>query len=176
MIQSQAYLDSRDHPVTAIIRGVDRDVERGEDMLMLGYGLVLMAPLFAPVAPPHVLLPLMALAFAVSVCRARLNFHGIHRRLQAAMAELDGYDFSRLQPILAVFAEYPTHSLGDGFNPLKNLKRTAKSLLGALLINPLWMPIFYTMGLQMCEEKQFQVLNRAVMASESSPNDHGEAA
>ncbi|MDD4914502.1 MAG: hypothetical protein PHW13_05620 [Methylococcales bacterium] len=171
MLQSHAYLDTPGHPVASIVRGVDKDVERGEDMLMLGYGLVLMAPIFAPVAPPHILLPLMALAFAVSVCRARLNFHATQKKLQSAMSLMEGYDFSSLNPILDVFAQYPTHTLTEGFNPLKNLKRTIKSILGALLVNPLWMPIFYTLCLQISEEKQLQVLNRAVLQVEQKTAD-----
>jgi len=160
------YLNSHAHPVVSIIKSVDKDVERCEDTLMLGYALVLMAPIFAPIAPPHILLPLMALAFVVSVCRARFNFHAIKTRLSAAMQTHEGYDFSMMRPLLKVFAEHPQHSLSDGFNPLKNIRRTLKSLLGALLINPFWMPIFYTLGLQIAEEKQLQLLNKAVLELE----------
>ncbi len=166
MSQSNAYLNSREHPAVAIVAGVDRDVERGEDILMLGYGLVLMAPIFAPIAPPRVLLPLMALAFVVSVCAARLNFHGIRRRLYQAIEQAGECDLSALKAIDEVFAEHPKYSLAHGFNPLKNLKRTAKSFLGALMINPLWLPIFYALGLQFAEEKQLSVLNKAVIAAE----------
>lgn len=167
MSQSHAYLDSTAHPVVAIVAGVDKDVERGEDILMLGYSLVLMAPIFAPIAPPKVLLPLMALAFVVSVCRARLNFLGIRDKLAAAIKALDGRkDLHLLKPIDEIFAEHPKSSLTEGFNPLKNWMRTVKSILGSLLINPLWMPIFYMLGLQFAEEKQLSLLNRAVIAVE----------
>jgi len=49
---------------------------------------------------------------------------------------------------------------------LKNIKRTVKSVLGGLLINPLWMPIFYVMGIQIVEEKNLGVLNRAIIGVE----------
>jgi hypothetical protein len=65
------------------------------------------------------------------------------------------------------------HSLAESFNPLKNLKRTWKSALGGLLINPLWMPIFYVMGMQIIEEKNLGALNRAIIGVElkiSSPS------
>ena len=62
MAQDKHYLtDQFDNAVSAIIKGIDRDVERGEDMLMLGFGLVMLSSTFAPVAPPDVLLPLVAL-------------------------------------------------------------------------------------------------------------------
>jgi len=166
MSQTRAYFDSTRHPVVAIVAGVDKDVERGEDILMLGYSLVLMAPIFAPIAPPKVLLPLMALAFVISVCAARLNFLGIRDKLSSAISDLDGYQLSFLQPISDIFAEHPKATLTEGFNPLKNLMRTAKSILGAMLINPLWMPIFYVLGLQFAEDKQLSLLNRAVIAVE----------
>ncbi len=166
MSQSKTYLDSVAHPVVAIVAGVDKDVERGEDILMLGYSFVLMAPLFAPIAPPKVLLPLMALVFVVSVCIARQNFLGIRDKLVVAVADLPGDDLSLLRPINEIFAEYPKATLTEGFNPLKNLKRTAKSILGAAMINPLWMPIFYALGLQFAEDKQLTLLNRAVIAVE----------
>lgn len=168
MSQSTAYLDSVAHPVVAIVAGVDKDVERGEDILMLGYSLVLLAPIFAPIAPPRVLLPLMALAFVVSVCAARRNFLAIRGKLAAAMAALNGrHDLSLLRPISEIFVEHPKATLSEGFNPLKNWQRTAKSILGAMMINPLWMPIFYALGLQFAEEKQLSLLNRAVMEVEN---------
>ncbi|MGR9117068.1 MAG: hypothetical protein ACU85E_15000 [Gammaproteobacteria bacterium] len=162
MSRSNTYFDAVEHPVVAIVAGVDKDVERGEDILMLGYGLVLMAPIFAPVAPPNVLLPLMALAFVASVCVARLNFLTIRDRLALAIKGLSEYEQSTLKPISDIFAEHPKATLTEGFNPLKNLMRTAKSILGAMMINSLWMPIFYALGLQFAEEKQLGLLNRAV--------------
>jgi len=168
MSQTKAYFDSTRHPVVAIVAGVDKDVERGEDILMLGYSLVLMAPIFAPIAPPKVLLPLMALVFVISVCIARLNFLRIRDKLHHATADLDGHESSLLKPINDIFAEHPKATLTDGFNPLKNLMRTAKSILGAMLINPLWMPIFYVLGLQFAEDKQLSLLNRAVIAVEKT--------
>jgi hypothetical protein len=35
-----------------------------------------------------------------------------------------------------------------------------------MMINPLWMPIFYALGLQFAEDKQLNLLNRAVIAAE----------
>lgn len=166
MSTNNVYLNLADHPVVAIVKGVDRDIEHAEDILMLGYALVLMAPLFAPITPPHILLPLMAIAFAISVCVARLNFHAIHQKLSMTLTTLEGNDLSILRPITDIFTEHPKHSLADGFNPLKNLARTVKSTLGGLLINPFWMPIFYMLGLQFAEEKQLQLLNKAVIAVE----------
>lgn len=160
------YLHIEPHPIVAIVKGVDRDVERGEDILMLGYSLVLMAPLFAPIAPPHILLPLMALCFIVSVCKARANFYTIQRRLFSSTALVTDRDLSVIKPIEAIFSQHPQYTLTDGFNPLKNLMRTIKSFLGGLLINPLWMPIFYVLGLQFAEEKQLQLLNKAVISVE----------
>jgi hypothetical protein len=152
--------------VSVIIKGIDRDVERGEDALMLGLGVVMLSSTFAPVAPPSILLPLVALTFAVSAGYARINYHNMERKLLESMAQLDGYDKIILHPIAAVFVDYPMHSLVESFNPLKNLKRTWKSALGGLLINPLWMPIFYVMGMQIIEEKNLGVLNRAIIGVE----------
>ena len=163
MSQTKAYFDTNSHPVAAIVAGVDKDVERSEDILMLGYTLVLIAPIFAPIAPPKVLLPLMALIFVISVCVARLNFLSIRDKLAVAVVGLDGRELSTLRPISDIFAEHPKSTLTDGFNPLKNLMRTAKSILGAMMINPLWMPIFYVLGLQFAEDKQLSLLNQAVI-------------
>jgi len=166
MSHDNSYLDLAKHPVVSMVKAVDKDVARGEDILMLGYGSVLMAPIFAPIAPPHILLPLMAIAFVTSVCMARRHFHNTQHKLAAAMATSQDHDLSALRPITDVFAEHPKHSLSAGFNPLKNLLRTLKSFLGALMINPFWMPIFYVLGLQILEEKQFQSLNQAVICVE----------
>lgn len=157
------YLDVAERPVVAIVASVDKDVERGEDILMLGYSFVLMAPIFAPVAPPKVLLPLMALVFVVSVCVARMNFLGIRNKLAIAVRGLAEHELSILRPICDIFVEHPKATLTEGFNPLKNWMRTAKSILGAMMINPLWMPIFYALGLQFAEDKQLTLLNRAVI-------------
>ncbi|MFZ2170439.1 MAG: hypothetical protein WAW61_12470, partial [Methylococcaceae bacterium] len=67
MIQEKGYLKGQfEDAVFTILKGIDRDVERGEDMLMLGFGVVMLSSSFAPVAPPTVLLPLVALVFAIS--------------------------------------------------------------------------------------------------------------
>ena len=167
MTEEKGYLK---HPienaVSDILKGIDRDVERGEDALMLGLGAVMLSSTFAPVAPPIVLLPLVALTLAVSASFARKNYHKMERKLSESMAQLEVHEKALLHPIAAVFADYPMDSLAESFNPLKNLKRTWKSALGGLLINPLWMPIFYVMGMQIIEEKNLGVLNRAIIGVE----------
>lgn len=163
---TKSYLEFAAQPAQSIVKGIDRDIEHGENLLMMGYSLVMMAPLLAPVMPPKLLLPLMALVFVWSVCAARFNFQNIQRKLQAAQPACRHQDIIRLRPILQVFEVYPKHSLAVGFNPLKNPLRTLKSLLGGLLINPLWMPIFYLLGLQFAEDKQLHQLNKAVLVVE----------
>ncbi|MDP1770664.1 MAG: hypothetical protein Q8L15_00140 [Methylobacter sp.] len=167
MAQEKDYLKNHfGNAVSAVIKGIDRDVERGEDVLMLGLGVVMLSSTFAPVVSPSILLPLVALTFALSAGYARINYHNMERKLLQSLAQLEGHDKVILHPIAAVFAEYPMHSLAESFNPLKNLKRTWKSALGGLLINPLWMPIFYVMGMQIVEEKNLGILNRAIIGVE----------
>lgn len=167
MALEKNYLkDPFGNSVATIVKGIDRDVERGEDVLMLGLGIVMLSSTFAPVAPPGILLPLVALTFAFSAGFARINYHNMERKLMESMAQLEGHEKIILHPIAAVFAEYPMHSLAESFNPLKNLKRTWKSALGGLLINPLWMPIFYVMGMQIIEEKNLGILNQAIIGVE----------
>lgn len=155
-----------ENAVAAVVQGIDRDVERGEDMLMLGLGIVMLSSTFAPVAPPVVILPLVALTFAVTVFFARNNYRSMERKLSASMALLSGHEQSILRPIAAVFSELAVEALSESLNPVKNLKRTAKSALGGVLINPLWMPIFYMMGIQINEEKNLAHLNRAIIGIE----------
>lgn len=167
MKQSAHYLQGPfQDAVVSIVRGIDRDVERGEDMLMLGLCIVMLSSTFSPVAPPYVLLPLVALTFAVTVTCARSNYHDMQRKLIASMAFLESHEQAILHPIAAVFDELSVESLSDSFNPVKNLKRTIKSTLGGVLINPLWMPIFYFMGIQINEEKNLIHLNRAIIGVE----------
>jgi hypothetical protein len=167
MTRDTGYLTAPyDNAVVAIAQGMDRDVERGEDALMLGLGLVMLSSTFAPVMPPTVLLPLVALIFAVSAAFARNNYHRMERKLSISMAGLEDHEIARLRAIVAVFAQQPMPSLSESFNPCKNLKRTGKSALGGVLINPLWMPIFYVMGMQIKEEANLGVLNRAIIEVE----------
>ncbi|MDD2725573.1 MAG: hypothetical protein PHH59_16340 [Methylovulum sp.] len=167
MSKTKSYLDnSVDEPVVTIIKAIDKDVERGEDMLMLGLCLVMLSSTFAPVAPPTVLLPLVALTFAISSGFARKNYHDMERKFHAAMVQLERRDKAVLRPIAAVFAEHPMPPLVDSYNMLKNVKRTWKSVLGGIIINPLWMPIFYVMGIQIIEEKNLGILNRAICGVE----------
>ncbi len=156
--------------ISCVRAGIDHDVERGEDVLMLGLCIVMLSSTLAPVAPPSILLPLVALTFALSASFARINYRNMERKLLLSMAQLEGQDKIILHPIAAVFAEHPMHSLAESFNPLKNLQRTWKSALGGILINPLWMPIFYVMGMQIIEEKNLGILNRAIIGVEQKIN------
>jgi hypothetical protein len=167
MTELKSYSRARlENAVSDIIECIDRDVERGEDILMLGFGIVMMSSFFAIIAPPTVLLPLVALTFALSAGFARRNYHNMERKLSESMEQLDGQGKSILRPIIAVFVEHPKQPLMESFNPFKNLKRTGKSALGGLLINPLWIPIFYMMGMQINEEKKLVLLNRAIFEVE----------
>ena len=167
MTKAEHYLKHHsENPVYEILKGIDRDVERGEDVLMLGLGVVMLSSTFAPVVPPIVLLPLIAATFAISSGFARNNYLKMERKIAESMALLLEHEKEMLHPISSVFVDSPRFTLAESFNPLKNLKRTWKSALGGLLINPLWMPIFYMMGLQISEEKMLGILNRAIIGVE----------
>jgi hypothetical protein len=167
MKREQHYLAGQSQcNAAAVVKGIDRDVEWGEDILMLGLGIVMLSSTFAPVAPPTVILPLVALTFAVTSSLARMNYHNMERKLLASLGQLNGFEQSLLKPICRVFAEQPMCSLGESYNPFKNLKRLGKSAIGGVLINPFWLPIFYTMGIQIVEENNLAVLNRAVIRVE----------
>lgn len=167
MVSQKDYLlASDDNSVATIVKGIDRDVERGEDVLMLGLGIVMLSSTFAPVAPPYILLPLVALVFALSASYARINYHNMQRKLLKSMESLESYDQIILTSIADVFVKYPMCSLTESFNPLKNGRRTLKSALGGLLMNPYWMPIFYVLGMQMQEEKNLGILNSAIVSVE----------
>jgi hypothetical protein len=165
-MQQHLYQELTNHSVQSIVIEIDHDVERGEDILMLGYSAVLMAPFFAPFLPPKILLPLMTLSFILSVCFTRRIFQGIQQKLATVITMLENQELSLLRPIIDIFKVHPQQSLTEGFNPLKNPMRTAKSLLGGLLINPFWMPIFYALGMQFAEDKQLYLLNKAVITVE----------
>lgn len=152
--------------VSAILKAIDSDVERGEDVLMFGFCAVLLSSTAAPIAPPIVLLPIVAIVFACSASWARFNYHKMAQKLSVAMQELKPRERALLQPLADLFIKNPMESLTDSFNPFKNLKRIYKSILGGILINPLWIPIFYTMGIQMTEEKNLIELNRAIIGIE----------
>jgi len=167
MKQKRHYLMGQStRNAAAVVKGIDRDVEWGEDILMLGLGIVMLSSSFAPVAPPMVLLPLVALTFAITSSLARMNYHGMERRLSDSMKYLDSHEQAKLRPICQVFVDQPMGSLADSYNPLKNLKRFIKSAIGGVLINPFWLPIFYTMSIQITEENNLVVLNKAVMRVE----------
>ena len=169
MTEKNSYInESCEDFVSDIIKGIDRDVEKGEDALMLGLGIVMLSSTFAPVAPPSVLLPMVAVTFAFSAGYSRINYQKMERKLEGSLEQLDRQQKIFLSPIAAVFTNHPTESLADSLNPLLNLKRTWKSVMGGILINPFWMPIFYMMGLQIGEEKNLGVLNKAIISVENS--------
>lgn len=154
------------HSVSAIVSGIDHDVERGEDLLMFGFCVVMLSSTFAPILPPHVLLPCVAIVFAITGGLARLNYHAMERKLLNSMQQLEWHEQRLIAPIADVFTANPMPPLADSYNPLKDLKRTFKSILGGILINPFWMPIFYMMGIHMKEERNLGILNRAIMGVE----------
>lgn len=152
--------------VTPLVKEIDGDIERAEDILMLGLGIVMLLPLFAPIAPPKVLLPLVAVIFAVSASLARLQYFKIERKLATGKTHFDAQWHSALGPLNLVFKQNPMPSLAVSFNPLKNITRTWKSILGGIFLNPFWFPIFYVMGMQMVEERNFAKLNQALIEVE----------
>jgi hypothetical protein len=90
----------------------------------------------------------------------------MERKLLASLEQLNNYEQSMLKPICRVFDEQPMCALSESYNPLKNWRRFAKSAIGGALINPFWLPIFYTMGIQIVEENNLVTLNRAVIRVE----------
>jgi hypothetical protein len=167
MKNKQHYLINQTHyTAAAVVKGVDRDVEWGEDILMLGLGIVMLSSTFAPVAPPTVILPLVALTFAITSSLARINYHNMERKLLASLELLSSYEQALLKPLCTVFVDQPMCSLAESYNPLRNLKRFAKCAIGGVLINPFWLPIFYTMCVQIVEENNLVVLNKAVIRVE----------
>ncbi len=150
----------------AVVAELDRDTERGEDVLMFGFCVVMLSSSFAPILPPHILLPCVAIVFAITGGLARMNYHGMERKLGKSMSQLEGHEQKILAPISEVFVKNPMPPLSESYNPLKDPKRTLKSILGGILINPLWMPIFYMMGIHMKEERNLYWLNRAIIGVE----------
>ncbi|MFA5982414.1 MAG: hypothetical protein WC782_00180 [Methylococcaceae bacterium] len=165
------YLQAGDYSISCLVDAVDKDVERGEDTLMLGYSAVLLAPLFAPILPPIVLLPAMAVLFALSAILAHYHFHSIRRKLKGCFEYIPNEDKRIIKPLLEVCLEYPSHTLSESLNPLKNVKRSFNSVIGGVLINVLWIPIFYMMGMQFNEEKSYLSLNKAVIKAENKISD-----
>ncbi|MEQ1622630.1 MAG: hypothetical protein ABL919_14575 [Methylococcales bacterium] len=166
MNKKQYLTEPVENAAEVILAAIDKDVERGEDIVMFGFCAVMLSSTFAPIAPPSVVLPMVAVTFALSSSLARINYHNMERRLLSAMAFVNEHDRRLLRPIVTVFNENPMHSLTISFNPAKNIKRTLKSIVGGILINPFWMPIFYVMGMQIIEEKNLGLLNRAIIGVE----------
>ena len=154
--------------VNNILKSLDNDVAKSEDILMLGLATAMFSSLIAPVAPPMVLLPAVAVVFIVTTILANNNYRRMQKQFTTAMQQLDYQQVRVVEPLIKVFKESPVQDLGDGFNPLKNLMRTWKSVLGGIVMNPLWMPIFYVMGMHISEEKRVIVLNQVIRELETS--------
>ena len=154
--------------VNNILKSLDNDVAKSEDILMLGLATAMFSSLIAPIAPPFVLLPAVAFVFAVTTILANNNYRKMQKQFTTAMHQLDYQQVRVVEPLIKVFKESPVQDLGDGFNPLKNLMRTWKSVLGGIVMNPLWMPIFYVMGMHISEEKRVIVLNQVIRELETS--------
>lgn len=160
MPHPDSYLSLASNPVLAITKGLDNDLKTIEGILLLGYGLVLLAPLLAPITSPETLLPAMALVFLGSVCWSRQQFYKLRSRLVASSNYLNDAHQHYVKPLLTTLNHLPQQTLTEGFDPLKNRLRTISSFVGALCINPLWMPIFYLLSMQIAEEKQLQQLKQ----------------
>ena len=87
----------------------------------------------------------------------------MQKRLSASVIQLNYQQKAVLSPITRVFADFPMEPLEESFNPLKNLKRIWKSVLGGIIMNPFWIPIFYMLGMQIGEEKNVYRLNKAII-------------
>lgn len=163
MPKAKTYLpEDATEPAAEIVAALDKDVERGEDVLFFGFASVVLSPLFAPIAPPTVLLPTVALIFALTSGWARHHYLTMADKFNTAVQQTQGRDRALLRPIANVFSEHPMPPLVDSYNLLKNLRRTWWSVFGGILINPLWMPIFYVMAIQIREEENLVRLNQAV--------------
>ena len=90
----------------------------------------------------------------------------MQKRLSASIIQLNYQQRTVLSPIARVFVDFPMEPLEKSFNPLKNLKRTWKSVLGGIIMNPFWIPIFYMLGMQIGEEKNVYQLNKAIIGVE----------
>lgn len=159
---------------TNLIKEIDQRIVKSEDILGFGLGVAMFSSLLAPMASPEVLLPGLALNFAVTTILANRNYNKIKVILKSSMILLDYEDRQRLLPLIKVFEDCPVNDLADGFNPLKNLKRTWKSVFGGIIMNPLWIPIFYAMGMQINEEKNIIQLNQALIKLESENLNYQE--
>lgn len=155
-----------DYSVASIVNAIDRDVERGEDIIMYAFGLVMLSIIIAPLSKPVVILPFIALVFASSATLARFNYWRIQYKLTKVSDRLSSRDLLTLRPIMDVFIENPMPPLLESFNPFKNLSRSWKSVMGGIIINPLWVPIFYMMGMHIQEEKNLILLNKAIQLVE----------
>lgn len=170
MHDTTSYLSGATPQLRSIVQTIDKEVERGEDILMFGLGLAMMSAFLAPIAPPVVVLPIVAIIFAISSSLASRHYRTMKRKLGKTAEQLDERGHSLLRPVTSVFSAHPPSDLNIAFNPLKNPKRTLKSIAGGILINPFWMPIFYMLGLQIGEERKFGFLNLAVMGIEKKLN------
>ena len=149
---------------------LENRVHRGEGILTFGLAVGMFSSLLAPMLPPVILLPALSIAFALTTILANTNYNQMQLRVNSMIMSLDWDQRQKIQPVMGVFRECPVNNLVDSFNPFKNLKRTWKCLLGGILMNPLWIPIFYTLAMHISEEKNLIILGQAVMKLNVEPN------
>ena len=168
MAEKKSYLvyPYNDTVVNDIVKGIDQDLEKSEKILMFGLSFGMFSSLLAPMAPPTVLLLLVALNFIITSSWAHINYHRMEIRFFESTKRLSFQQKAQLNPIAHVFESRTVDPLVDEFNPLKKLKRTWKSVMGGLIMNPLWIPIFYALGIQIGEEKNVYELNKAIIGVE----------
>ena len=77
MAEKKSYLvyPYNDTVVNDIVKGIDQDLEKSEKILMFGLSFGMFSSLLAPMAPPTVLLPLVALNFIITSSWAHINYH-----------------------------------------------------------------------------------------------------
>ncbi len=171
-MKTSRYADktSSETSVEHLIKELEVRVERGEVILTAGLAVGMFSSLLAPMLPPAILLPALSVSFAVTTILANINYHRMQDRLTSMIVMLDWEQRQKIQPLIGVFKECPVNNLVEGFNPLKNLKRTWKCLLGGLIMNPLWIPIFYTLAMHISEEKNLLAFSQAVTKLEEKSN------
>ena len=152
-----------------LVKELETRVQKGEGILTFGLAVGMFSSLLAPMLSPAILLPALSIAFAVTTILANTNYNQMQLCVNSMIMSLDWDQRQKIQPVMGVFRECPVNNLVDSFNPFKNLKRTWKCLLGGILMNPLWIPIFYTLAMHISEEKNLITLSKAVMKLDVEP-------
>ena len=75
--------------VDNILKSLDKDIHKSENILMYGLGAGMFSSLLAPIAPPNVLLPCVALIFVLTTTLANKNYKNMQRQFITAMRQLD---------------------------------------------------------------------------------------